>query len=166
MCKQTNQLHHSRTDFLLYDTFWDSRQQDAVKVTERMVLTHRSEVDKTISGTITIPATREPELPQVVSTVIEQPLDEVKCEKKPSSDVLKTEIVICEPAIKDEPRDDDDDSKVQFQPELEEPDQDADGICEVDTDSDFKPDVEDMTASESEQETVEISENSKVSFSY
>lgn len=130
-----------------------------------MVLTHRSEVDKTISGTITIPVTREPEHPQVVSTVIEQPLHEVKDEKEPSSDVLKTEIVIFEPAIKDEPHDDDD-SKIQFQPELEEPDQEADGICEVDTDSDFKPDVEGMTASESEQEKVDISENSKVSFSY
>ncbi|XP_058442910.1 zinc finger protein 26-like [Malaya genurostris] len=109
VCKKTNQLHQERKDFLLYDTFWDNHEQEAVKCTEKIILTHRSEVDKTISGTLIIPPFAK-NVNERKDLAIEEkvrqhvPLDEKQTdfeEERVDHDQLmhKPEIVLCEPTI-------------------------------------------------------------------
>ncbi|XP_053699281.1 zinc finger protein 14-like [Sabethes cyaneus] len=129
VCKQTNQLHHDRRDFLLYDSFWNAQEQDAVKITEKMILTHRSEVDKTISGTIVVPTLKKGEFerpalqPQVEEQRTNNKLPEEEVKEQHAGNVAferpKTEMVLCEPLIKDEPRDENE-PRIEFHPELEE----------------------------------------------
>ncbi|XP_055544181.1 zinc finger protein 41-like [Wyeomyia smithii] len=130
VCKQTNQLHHERKDFLLYDSFWNAREQDAVKVTEKIILTHRSEVDKTFSGTIIVPRTVNDELERPAhqsqilvegiahTKMIKERVEETQVENVPN-ERLKTEMVFCESLIKDEPPDANV-ANADFHPELEE----------------------------------------------
>ncbi|XP_058813260.1 zinc finger protein 718-like [Topomyia yanbarensis] len=103
VCKQTNQLHHDRKDFILYDTFWTSQEQNAVKITEKMILTHRSEVDKTISGTIVIPVSEKNEIERPVNIVTgEKHVSEPTAVKNEQCELLKPEMVLCESPVKDE----------------------------------------------------------------
>ncbi|XP_058442913.1 uncharacterized protein LOC131425226 isoform X2 [Malaya genurostris] len=109
VCKKTNQLHQERKDFLLYDTFWDNHEHDVVKAMEKIILTHRSQVDKTISGTIVIPLfaknVNERKIPPIDEKVRQHvPLDEKQTdfeEEKIDNEQLmyKPEIVLCEPTI-------------------------------------------------------------------
>ncbi|XP_055641354.1 zinc finger protein 729-like [Toxorhynchites rutilus septentrionalis] len=146
VCKQTNQLHNSRNNFLLYDTFWDSREQDAVKATEKIILKHRSNVDNTISGTIVIPKQTKIETNKPLLIIERAKKNETNEEnERPRSKMLRTEIVICEAMIKQELLDNS--SQVQLQPELEEvmmSDIDIDGS---DVDSDSRPEEPDSASS-------------------
>lgn len=156
VCKQTNQFHHNHIDFLLYDAFWDNREQEAVKVTEKMILAHRSEVDNFMSKTTTLPLKKETDLMPSVVTSVELPVEEV-AKENPLTDVHVTEMVNCEPAIKDETVDNN--CQLQFQSELEETEVacevDERGIGDIGSDNDIKPDISNPSLeSEKEKESV------------
>ncbi|XP_062540769.1 zinc finger protein 57-like isoform X2 [Armigeres subalbatus] len=118
VCKQTNQLHHSHADFLLYDVFWDNEEQDAVRVTEKMILTHRSEVDKILGKATIAPLKTElGAIPQIITSPAESSIVAVAAREEPLIDIPPiTEIVFTDPAIKNEPHCD---SEIKIQSESE-----------------------------------------------
>ncbi|XP_062701519.1 zinc finger protein 93 isoform X1 [Aedes albopictus] len=161
VCKQTNRLYHKHVEFQLYDKFWNSQEQEAVNVTEKMILSHRSEVDKFMSKTTINSLKKETDavvLPIAIPSV-EVPAEVAK--EQPSTEVFETEIVICEPPIKDEPLDSG--SQIQFQSDLEvtvEGETAALPICDIESsDNDLKLEVDSF--SEPDQEEGLINESHK-----
>uniref|UniRef100_A0A8D8EX44 Zinc finger protein 112 n=1 Tax=Culex pipiens TaxID=7175 RepID=A0A8D8EX44_CULPI len=155
VCKQTNQLHHDRRNFLLYESFWPGHEQDAVKVTEKMILNHRSRVDKTFSDVSALLPKVEVDT-QNRSMVVIAAVDLEKGDNPKEGDesIPATEMVLCEPEIKEEPEEEDNIME-EFPGELDQEQSfPSDGAEKdwSDSDSDFRIDEADSAQGNSESE--------------
>uniref|UniRef100_A0A1Q3EXF7 Putative c2h2-type zn-finger protein n=1 Tax=Culex tarsalis TaxID=7177 RepID=A0A1Q3EXF7_CULTA len=164
VCKQTNQLHNERRNYLLYESFWSRHEQDAVNVTEKMILNHRSEVDKSFSNvnTLSLSANLEGGRPMLVIEAVDLRMDVTPKEHVES--IPATEIILCKPEIKDEPEEVEY-LEEEFSEELDQEQQIASDEAEndnSDSDSDFRLDEIDPAPSESVSEAEETYEEKKV----
>lgn len=153
VCKQTNQLHHDRRNILLYESFWPSHEQDAVKVTEKMILNHRSRVDKTFSDvSILLPKVELDTQSRSMVVIAAVDLELEAHPKERDENIPATEMVLCEPEIKDEPEEEDRFME-EFPGQLDQEQSFASDGAEKDwsdSDSDFRVDEVDSAPSNSE----------------